>query len=69
MNIHSWREVTDITDAVKKQVTLFNESAKKPYKISFSIGQSIFRTKHETIDDFLKKIDRLMYEDKKRKAA
>ncbi|MDI9460672.1 MAG: GGDEF domain-containing protein [Saccharofermentanales bacterium] len=67
MYIHSQKEIMDMIDTIKTQVTLFNESEKKPYKIEFSIGYSTFERQHESVDDFLKKLDASMYEDKNRK--
>ena len=59
--------IIDAFETIKTQATLFNETEKKPYKIIFSIGYSTYESKHESIDDFLKKIDASMYEEKKRK--
>ncbi|HHT24188.1 MAG TPA: GGDEF domain-containing protein [Clostridiaceae bacterium] len=67
MQVSSQKEITDMIDIIKTQTTLFNESEKKPYKINFSIGYSTYKSKHESIDDFLNKIDAYMYEDKNRK--
>lgn len=67
MHINSQKEIMDMIDTIQTQATLFNESEKKPYKINFSIGYSTYESKHESIDDFLNKIDTYMYEDKKRK--
>ena len=69
MHINSQEEIIDMIDLIKTQVALFNDSKKKPYEISFSIGYSIYEGKRESIDDFLKKIDASMYEDKKRKIS
>jgi diguanylate cyclase (GGDEF)-like protein len=65
--INSQNEITDMIDSIITQTTLFNESEKKPYKIQFSIGYSIYDSKNDTVDSFLKKIDYSMYEDKNRK--
>ena len=59
----------DMIDIIKTQTALFNESEKKPYKIDFSIGYSTYQSKHESIDDFLRKIDASMYQDRKRKIS
>ena len=67
MHVKSQKETMDMIDAIKTQTILFNESGKKPYKLNFSIGYSTYENKHESIDDFLNKIDAFMYEDKKRK--
>lgn len=67
MNVNSPKKITDMKDIIKAQATLFNESEKKPYKINFSVGYSIYQSKQESIDDFLRRIDASMYEDKNRK--
>ncbi|MGI6687295.1 MAG: GGDEF domain-containing protein [Christensenellales bacterium] len=69
MYINSQKEIVDMIDAIKTQAALFNESGKKPYKIGFSIGYSTYQCKHESMDDFLNKIDVSMYIDKKRKIS
>ncbi len=65
--IRSQKEIMDMVDIINAQVSLFNESEKKPYKNEFSIGFDTFESKQESIDDFLKKLDASMYEDKNRK--
>ncbi len=67
MHVNSQKDILDMVETIKTQATLFNETEKKPYKINFSIGYSTYESKHESIDDFLKKIDASMYEEKKRK--
>ena len=67
MYINSQEEIMDMIDLIKTQAALFNDSEKKPFKINFSIGYGTYESKHESIDDFLNKIDASMYEDKKRK--
>jgi GGDEF domain-containing protein len=67
MNITSQKEITDMVDIIKTQTILFNESKNKPYQISFSIGCCKYESKLESTDDFFKKLDASMYEDKKRK--
>ncbi|MGI6765743.1 MAG: GGDEF domain-containing protein [Lentihominibacter sp.] len=69
MYVNNTKEIMDMIDAVETQTTLFNESEEKPYKISFSIGYSTFDINHDSIDDFLKRADASMYEEKKRKIA
>lgn len=67
MDIQSQEEIMDVIDTIETQATLFNEAEKKPYKINFSVGYSIYQSKQESIDDFLRRIDASMYEDKNRK--
>lgn len=69
MDIQSQEEIMDVIDTIETQATLFNEAEKKPYKLEFSIGYGTYERNHETIDDFLKKVDASMYEDKKRKLS
>ncbi|HHT25311.1 MAG TPA: GGDEF domain-containing protein [Clostridiaceae bacterium] len=67
MQVNSQKEITDMIDIIKTQATLFNESEKKPYKITYSIGYSTYKSKHDSIDNFLRRIDVSMYEEKNRK--
>jgi diguanylate cyclase (GGDEF)-like protein len=67
MYVNSQKEILDLIESIKTQAALFNESTKEPYKINFSFGYSTYDSKHESVDDFLKKIDAFMYKDKKRK--
>lgn len=67
MHISSEKEIIDMINIIKTQIMLFNESGKKPFKINFSIGYGTYENEYESIDDFLKKIDVFMYEEKKRK--
>ena len=67
MNISSQNEIVDMVNNIRTHTKLFNESQKKPYNINFSIGYCIYHSENESIDDFLKKIDAAMYEDKNKK--
>ncbi|NLL90993.1 MAG: diguanylate cyclase [Ruminococcaceae bacterium] len=67
MHIKSHKNITDIIDNIKTQTILFNETNEKPYNLDFSIGYGTYDKKHGSIDDFLKKIDDSMYENKNRK--
>ena len=67
MNINSQNEIVDMVNNIRTHTKLFNESQKKPYNINFSIGYCIYHSENESIDDFLKKIDAAMYEDKNKK--
>ena len=67
MYINSQTEITDMIDIINTHTALFNESEEKPYKIHFSIGYSTYDSKRDSMDDFLRRIDNAMYEDKRRK--
>jgi diguanylate cyclase (GGDEF)-like protein len=44
----------------------FNESNLKPYKLSFSMGYAVYDChSHMNVEEFQKKIDMLMYENKR----
>lgn len=67
MYINSQTEITDMIDVINTHTALFNETEEKPYKIHFSIGYSTYDSKRDSMDDFLRRIDNSMYEDKRRK--
>lgn len=52
-------------DRMKEQCEAFN-AASETYELSLSYGYEIFRPEYETLDDFMNRIDRKMYEDKER---
>lgn len=61
-------EEDDLEDIVKglcKQVELYNEKSKEPFKIQFSIGYAIYAAcGGQSPDEFLNELDKLMYRDK-----
>ncbi|HOM34369.1 MAG TPA: GGDEF domain-containing protein [Clostridia bacterium] len=69
MHAKSEKEIIDMVNTIKAHTREFNESSNKPYKIHFSIGYSTYDNEHESTDDFLRKLDTSMYEDKKRNIA
>ena len=50
---------------IKKNLEDFNKNLKKKYKLSASIGVGVFDLDKNSVDVILKKIDKLMYEDKR----
>ena len=50
---------------IKTNLEEFNETHKKKYKLSASIGVGVFDLEKGNVDKILKKIDKLMYEDKR----
>lgn len=53
---------------IRKCADAFNHSNEKPYKLSFSMGYSVYKTdSNMNPDEFIKYLDSLMYEDKKNK--
>lgn len=58
-------EVVDKTIRnIKRAFEDFNNSGKKPYKLSVSIGYSALDLKNQTMNDFMNTIDKKMYENK-----
>ena len=60
-------EVIDVIEEINYRVKKFNCTGKRPYKLSYSIGYSIFFPGRNTIEEFLEEMDRNMYKDKKEK--
>jgi len=52
------------SELIKKNLEEFNMRSKKKYKLSASIGAGVFDLEKNNVDVILKKIDKLMYEDK-----
>ena len=50
---------------IKANLEEFNETHKKKYKLSASIGVGVFDLEKSNVDKILKKIDKLMYDDKR----
>jgi len=60
----SRNELDSAVKSLRAAVNEFNNSNKKPYAISFSIGTSIFDGNSDA-DSFLNEMDENMYEEKK----
>ena len=59
-------ELQAAEDRIRAALAQFNESSGKPYQLSFSIGQSMFRA---DADKFLSEMDERMYHEKRQKHA
>ncbi len=66
--INSHKQV--IVDAciyeINKELDRFNTSKIADYKLSASMGYSLYKPKEQTVDDFMNIIDQKMYEEKKK---
>ena len=60
----SEKEMKNVLKSLHDEVDLFNETEGRQYKLSLSMGYSIFHQDSETMDDFLKHMDDNMYEEK-----
>ena len=56
--------VRGLIERAKRQFEEANETSGKPYQLSASMGYAIADLRKETIDGFMNRIDRRMYEDK-----
>lgn len=67
LDIHNLELLKQAVAKIQNNVEIFNETNNKPYKLSFSIGYDIYDPKSNICsDEFLKHIDMLMYENKKK---
>ncbi|RKM59772.1 GGDEF domain-containing protein [Butyrivibrio sp. CB08] len=62
----SEKEMNNILKSLHDEVDLFNETEGRQYKLSLSMGYSLFDQNIETLDDFLKHMDDNMYEEKQK---
>ena len=62
----SEKELDELMGNIRKSEREFNESKKRPYKLSFSMGASIF-TGTSDVDTFLNDMDEKMYQEKQTK--
>lgn len=65
----SMEELSSIMDGIHKEVTNFNSTKSRPYTLSLSLGCSIYDQENETLDNFFKKMDNAMYENKIKRHA
>ncbi|MBP0972858.1 MAG: GGDEF domain-containing protein [Oscillospiraceae bacterium] len=61
-------ELQKAEDRIRAELERFNAEAQKPYQLSFSIGQSMFRCDADaSADQFLSQMDERMYYEKRQK--
>ena len=63
----SEKQLAKIAESIRDELKLFNDTEERRYKLSLSLGYSIYEPAHDSIDNFLKRIDDAMYEEKKEK--
>ncbi|MCR5307773.1 MAG: GGDEF domain-containing protein, partial [bacterium] len=66
INSHKQIIIDACIEEINKCIDRFNESKISEYKLSASMGYSIFKPKEQSVDDFMNVIDQKMYEEKKR---
>ena len=60
------KSVDDVAKAIEDAVADFNKQGGKPYRLRLSMGVSAFEPGTDTVDDFLRRVDEHMYEQKRR---
>jgi diguanylate cyclase (GGDEF)-like protein len=59
-------DLDDITRRINNRIEEYNESSSQPYNFGFSMGYAVYDYhSHMKVDQFMKHIDRLMYENKR----
>ena len=61
------KELQQIVTSIRDELKMFNETEERRYKLSLSLGYSIYEPAHDSIDNFLKRMDDNMYLEKKEK--
>lgn len=67
--VDSIQEIHDLMDTIRRCVPEPDQGSARPYRISFSMGYSIFRPGEDSVDSFLRRMDARMYQEKRQKAA
>ena len=58
------KQMQSIVKNIHDEVEIFNETESREYKLSLSVGYAIYDPKKDTMDEFLKKMDDNMYQEK-----
>lgn len=61
------KQMQSMVESIRDELKMFNETEERRYKLSLSLGYSIYEPAHDSIDIFLKRMDDNMYEEKKEK--
>lgn len=62
-------ELEKMMDEIRSRTQEFNVLNHRVYQITFSMGADIYKPKEDSVDDFLKRIDDRMYEEKRSKKS
>ena len=60
-------EMKKIVDNIRDELKMFNETENRPYKLSLSLGYTLFDLDKDTTDTFFKRMDDNMYVEKAQK--
>ena len=62
-------ELSHVMNTINNDVENFNSTKSRQYKLSLSLGCSLYDQENETLDNFFKKMDNAMYDNKIKKHA
>lgn len=65
LNISDEERVVEIVNRIRSEMDAFNQTGKEPYTLSVAAGFCQFSFGSMTADEFMDRIDRLMYDDKR----
>ena len=65
MIVNNENEIVEAMKRIDDATEAFNDQNVKPYKLSFSMGFTVFKEDVDTFDDFLNRIDNEMYRNKR----
>ena len=60
-------EMRKIIESIRGELKYFNETENRPYKLSLSLGYTLFDPEKDTTDTFFKRMDDNMYVEKAQK--
>lgn len=70
LDIREGESLKDIAGGLQKQVALYNEKSTESFEIQFSMGYAIYTVDNgQSPEEFLNRLDKLMYEDKASRRA
>lgn len=62
--IEDERKIIDFMNQFNQKVVDFNESGSQPFSLSLAMGYGVFDYNHESIDEFIDRMDGVMYKNK-----
>jgi diguanylate cyclase (GGDEF)-like protein len=66
LDISNRKELVELVCRINSRIEKYNESNVQPYKLGFSMGYAVYDYhSHMQAEEFQKKIDKLMYENKR----
>lgn len=64
--VHSQQELDRLCERIRRRVDRQNDGGVLPYRLSLSMGSTLYNSASDDVDSFLRRMDQNMYEDKRR---